>query len=62
MFAVKGLCAGYGRVDVLWDIELTVRARQIVALIGPNGSGKTTLLRALSGMIRPRAGSVTFRG
>ncbi|HVQ89641.1 MAG TPA: ABC transporter ATP-binding protein [Mycobacteriales bacterium] len=62
MFAVKGLCAGYGRVGVLWDITMTVRARQIVALIGPNGSGKTTLLRALSGMIPPRSGSVTFRG
>jgi branched-chain amino acid transport system ATP-binding protein len=62
MFEVRGLSAGYGRVSVLWDIDLTVRARQIVALIGPNGAGKTTLLRALSGMIPPRAGSVTFRG
>jgi branched-chain amino acid transport system ATP-binding protein len=62
VFAVSGLSAGYGRVEVLWDIDLTVRARQIVALIGPNGAGKTTLLRALSGMIPVRAGSVTFRG
>jgi branched-chain amino acid transport system ATP-binding protein len=62
MLAVKGLSAGYGRVGVLWDIALTVRARQIVALIGPNGAGKTTLLRALSGMIPVQAGSVTFRG
>jgi branched-chain amino acid transport system ATP-binding protein len=62
MFAVKGVCAGYGRVGVIWDITMTVRARQIVALIGPNGAGKTTLLRALSGMIAPTSGSVTFRG
>jgi branched-chain amino acid transport system ATP-binding protein len=62
VFEVRGLSAGYGRVGVLWDIDLSVRARQIVALIGPNGSGKTTLLRALSGMIPPRSGSVTFRG
>jgi branched-chain amino acid transport system ATP-binding protein len=59
---VRGLSAGYGRVGVLWDIELTVGPRQIVALIGPNGAGKTTLLRALSGMITPTAGSVRFNG
>jgi branched-chain amino acid transport system ATP-binding protein len=62
MFEVHGLQAGYGRIGVLWDVDLTVGARQIVALIGPNGAGKTTLLRALTGMVRPTAGSVTFRG
>jgi branched-chain amino acid transport system ATP-binding protein len=61
-FEVRGIAAGYGRVGVLWDVDLTVGPRQIVALIGPNGAGKTTLLRALSGMIRPAAGSVTFNG
>jgi branched-chain amino acid transport system ATP-binding protein len=62
VFEVRGLAAGYGRVGVLWDIDLRVGPRQIVALIGPNGAGKTTLLRALSGMISPTAGSVRFHG
>jgi branched-chain amino acid transport system ATP-binding protein len=61
-FEVRGVCAGYGRVGVLWDVDITVGPRQIVALIGPNGAGKTTLLRALSGMITPTAGSVRFNG
>ena len=62
MLAVTGLSAGYGRVQVLWDIDLSVGENQIVALVGPNGAGKSTLLRALSGMIRLSAGSIVFRG
>ncbi len=62
MLEVNGLNAGYGRVEVLWDIDLEVREREIVALVGPNGAGKTTLLRALSGIVRPTAGKVSFRG
>jgi len=53
--------AGYGRVQVLWDVELAIEPNQIVALVGANGAGKTTLLRAISGMIRPRSGSIRFR-
>jgi len=62
MLEVMGLAAGYGRVQVLWDVDLTVGANEIVALVGPNGAGKTTLLRALSGMVPVREGSVHFRG
>ena len=62
MLEVKGVCAGYGRVQVLWDVDLTMSANEIVALVGPNGAGKTTLLRALSGMVPIRDGSVTFLG
>lgn len=62
MLEVSNLSAGYGRVQVLWDVDLQVREREIVALVGPNGAGKTTLLRALSGMAEIRDGSVTFRG
>jgi branched-chain amino acid transport system ATP-binding protein len=61
MLTVTGLSAGYGRVQVLWDVDLTVKSHQIVAIIGPNGAGKSTLLRALSGMISPWSGEVTFR-
>jgi branched-chain amino acid transport system ATP-binding protein len=62
MLEVRGLCAGYGRVQVLWDVDLAVEPNQIVALIGSNGAGKSTLLRALSGMIAIRSGSGRFRG
>jgi branched-chain amino acid transport system ATP-binding protein len=62
MLEVTGLSAGYGRVQVLWDVDLSVGENQIVALVGPNGAGKSTLLRALSGMIPLSAGSVAFRG
>ena len=62
MLEVRGLSAGYGRVQVLWDIDLTVQEKEIVALVGPNGAGKTTLLRALSGMANVLDGSIEFRG
>ena len=62
MLEVAGLSAGYGRVQVLWDVELSVGQQQIVALVGPNGAGKSTLLRALSGMIPISAGHAVFRG
>ncbi len=62
MLEVRGLAAGYGRGQVLWDVELDVAENEIVALVGPNGAGKSTLLRALSGMIPVRSGAVTFRG
>ena len=62
MLEVSGLEAGYGPVQVLWGIDLAVREREIVALVGSNGAGKTTLLRAISGMITPTAGEVTLEG
>ena len=62
LLEVRGLNAGYGRVQVLWDVDLAVEAKQIVALVGANGAGKTTLLRALSGMIGVRSGSVRLGG
>jgi branched-chain amino acid transport system ATP-binding protein len=62
VLTITGLGAGYGRVQVLWEVELAVERNEIVALVGPNGAGKTTLLRALSGMIPIRAGSARFQG
>jgi branched-chain amino acid transport system ATP-binding protein len=58
MLEVSGLEAGYGAVQVLWDVDLEVGDGEVVALVGSNGAGKTTLLRAISGMIRPTGGSV----
>jgi branched-chain amino acid transport system ATP-binding protein len=62
MLAVAGLRCGYGKVEVLHGVGLTVAQGQIVALIGANGAGKTTLLKTISGLIRPAAGTIAFEG
>src|SRR5262245_66506166 len=62
MLAVMGLRAGYGKIEVLHDVALSVGRGQIVTLIGANGAGKTTLLKTISGLIRPTAGSIEFAG
>jgi branched-chain amino acid transport system ATP-binding protein len=61
LLEATGLGAGYGRVQVLWDVDLTIGEKEVVALVGSNGAGKSTLLRTLSGMIPVRSGSVRFR-
>ncbi len=58
MLEVERLTAGYGRVEVLHDVSLTVRKGEIVTIIGANGAGKTTLLMSLFGRPRPWRGSV----
>jgi len=62
LLEVKQLAAGYGHLEVIRDVNLAVRPGEVVACIGANGAGKTTTLRAISGMIRPRSGTVTFDG
>jgi branched-chain amino acid transport system ATP-binding protein len=57
---ISGICACYGRTEVLRDINMTIAAGEIVALLGSNGSGKSTLNRTVSGLLRPRAGSILF--
>ena len=61
LLEVAGLTAGYGKIDVLRGIDLSVGEGEIVALLGPNGAGKSTLLRAVSGLL-PWSGSVRFGG
>jgi branched-chain amino acid transport system ATP-binding protein len=60
MLEVDALSAGYGRVQVLWDLSLKVGEGEFVALVGANGAGKTTLLRTISGVMRPSAGTISF--
>jgi len=62
MLEVSGLDAGYGDVQVLFGAALSVHQGEVVALLGSNGAGKTTLIRAVTGLIRPRSGSVSFAG
>lgn len=59
---VSGLRAGYGAVEVLRGVDLTIKRGDIVALLGSNGVGKTTFNAVLSGLIRPWAGKVSFKG
>ena len=62
MLEVRDLVATYGPVTALDGVSLTVPAGQITAVLGANGAGKTTLLRTVSGLVRPRAGSVHLEG
>jgi branched-chain amino acid transport system ATP-binding protein len=50
----------YGELQVLWNVSLTVKKDDFVAVIGANGAGKTTLLMTIAGILRPRSGSITF--
>jgi branched-chain amino acid transport system ATP-binding protein len=53
---LQRLCAGYGEIQVLWGVDMTVRRGEITALIGSNGAGKTTLMRAVSGLVPTQSG------
>ena len=62
LLEVRDLCAGYGSVEVLHQVSLHVDAGEIVSIVGANGAGKSTLINTLSGIVRPRAGSITLAG
>ena len=59
---VEGLDVAYGDFQVLWQAAIKVGDGEIVAVLGPNGAGKSTLMNTISGLIAPRAGSITFHG
>ncbi|MEW2045777.1 ABC transporter ATP-binding protein [Streptomyces sp. NPDC005476] len=59
---VAGLTAGYDGAPVVRGLDITVGAGEVVALLGANGAGKTTTLKAVSGLLRPSAGTITFTG
>ena len=62
MLDVVNLNVHYGPLHVLWDVSLTVKEREIVALLGSNGAGKTTTLKTIQGLLRPSSGQVHFMG
>ena len=62
MLELKSIDAGYGTFQALFGVSLDVKAGEAVGVIGPNGAGKTTLMRVISGLIRPRAGSISMEG
>ncbi len=62
LLEVKNINAGYGDVQVLWDVSLHVEEGEIVALVGSNGAGKSTLLKVISGIVQPMSGEIFFAG
>ena len=62
LIKINSLESGYGDVQVLWGVDLEVHQGEIVCLVGSNGAGKTTLLKTISGLIKPKAGTITMAG
>jgi branched-chain amino acid transport system ATP-binding protein len=62
LLVAESLTAGYGRMDILHDVSLTVDVHEIVSIIGPNGAGKSTAFKTIVGFLRPRTGRVMFNG
>jgi branched-chain amino acid transport system ATP-binding protein len=62
LLAVDGVTVAYGAVTAIRNVSLTVGAGEVVALLGANGAGKSTMLRAISGIVRPRAGQIRLAG
>ena len=62
MLELRRLNAGYGRAQVLFDLELELRAGEVAVLAGRNGAGKSTTLKAIMGLVAPRSGEVLFQG
>jgi branched-chain amino acid transport system ATP-binding protein len=62
MLKAEALNAGYGDVQILWDVSMNIETGSITALIGANGVGKTTFLRTVTGAISPYSGRILFDG
>jgi branched-chain amino acid transport system ATP-binding protein len=62
MLDINALDVYYGNVQVLRELSISVNEGEVVAVIGSNGAGKTTLLRTISGLLQPKAGTITFDG
>ena len=61
MLEIQNIDVFYGDVQVLWNVSFAVKQGEVVALIGANGAGKSTTLKTISGLIRPRFGSILFQ-
>ena len=62
MVETKGITKSFGSLQVLKGIDLAIRKKEIVAIVGPSGAGKTTLLQIIGALDRPQAGQVTVNG
>ncbi|HEV2659925.1 MAG TPA: ABC transporter ATP-binding protein [Ktedonobacteraceae bacterium] len=62
MLKLENVVAGYGGGDVLKGVDLEVERGSLTCIVGPNGAGKSTVLRVVSGLLKPRQGTITFEG
>jgi branched-chain amino acid transport system ATP-binding protein len=62
MLKVSGIDVFYGDLQVLWDVSFEVRDKEILVLVGANGAGKSTTLKTISGLLKPRKGTIEFDG
>jgi len=62
LLVAEAITVGYGRLDILHGVSLTVDANEIVSIIGPNGAGKSTAFKTIVGLLAPRTGRVVFNG
>jgi branched-chain amino acid transport system ATP-binding protein len=62
LLRIDGVSAGYGGGDILHDVSIDVPEGGVTCIVGPNGAGKSTLLATISGILRPRRGTISFRG
>ena len=62
MLEIQNLNLGYGDIQVLWDINLRMAEKEVVALAGSNGAGKSTLMKGILGILKPISGSIRFFG
>jgi ABC-type branched-subunit amino acid transport system ATPase component len=62
LLTMEGVVAGYGGGDVLRGVTFDVPEGEITCVVGPNGAGKSTVMKAISGLLKPRLGTITLRG
>src|SRR5713101_6159865 len=62
MLEIRELRAGYGAINVLWDVNLDFIEGQLTTIVGPNGAGKSTLLKSIMGLVAPTQGEIRLGG
>jgi len=62
MLEVENVSAAYGMVQIIRDVSFKVEEKEIVSIIGPNGAGKTTLVKTIMGYLKPKTGSIKYKG
>jgi len=62
LLQVEGVSSGYGDVQILNRVSMTIAENEIISIIGPNGAGKSTLMKTVFGLLHPEEGSITFNG
>ncbi|MCJ7613780.1 ABC transporter ATP-binding protein [Candidatus Bathyarchaeota archaeon] len=62
MLEAKKVSAGYGMIQILWNVSFKIKEKEIVSIIGPNGAGKTTLVKTIMGLLPANTGTIQYKG